>query len=652
MEKIKVNKEFAKNAHFKSFKEYKDLYDYSLNNFEDFWWKQAKENLTFFEDFSEILDEKDYPFVKWFSWWKVNICYEAVDKNLEKNSLKTAIIFEAESWETKKVSYKELSEMVNKSANLLKNIWVKKWDKVIFYMPQILESVYLMLACLRIWAIHSIVFWWFSAESLKDRIEDLKADFLITADWAFRKWKSYILKDTADEALKKSKHKVKKTLVIKRNFEKVNIQENDIIYNDLIEKQSEICDFEKLESEDISFILYTSWSTWKPKWIIHSSAWYALWAKLTTRWVFDLQNDDVFFSTADIWWITWHTYTVYWPLLNWKTTIIYEWNPIFPKEDRIWEIIEKHKVSKFYTAPTLIRLLHKLWENLPDNFNLESLRVLWTVWEPIDSESWDWYFEKVWKKRASIVDTYWQTETWWHILAPLPFAIDMKKKSASFPLPWIIAEVVDKNGKKVKEFENGFFVIKKPWPSMARWIWWDNKKFLDTYFSSIFKDNKAFYFSWDWAYYDEQWYTFITWRVDDVVNISGHKIWIAEIEDIVTKDEYVAESAVVWIPDEITWESLFWFLVMMWEKNYNNQEKKDLMKKLNNNLRKEIWAIVSIKDILIVEELPKTRSWKIVRRALRSIAKNEEIIWDLSTIENKEVIERIKSLYKKNTNNS
>lgn len=633
--KIFPNEKLAQKAYFKNFKEVQDFYDFSIKNFEEFWEKQAHENLTFFENFTEVLDEKDYPKVSWFKNWKINICFEAVDKQAEKNPDKIAIIFVWEPWDEEKVTYKELQKKVCKSANLLKNIWVKKWDKVVFYMPQILETIYLMLACLRIWAIHSIVFGWFSAASLQDRIEDLEADFLITADWAFRKGKPYLLKNIADEALINSKHKVKKTLIVRRNFEKINISENDVIYNEEIDKQNEICDFEKIDSEDISFILYTSWSTGKPKWIIHSTTWYALWTKLTTKWVFDLHKDDIFFSTADIGWITGHSYTVYWPLLNGWTTLIYEWNPLFPKEDRIWEIIEKYKVSKFYTAPTLIRLLHKTGENLPKNFDLSSLKVLWSVWEPIDSETWDWYFETVGNKKASIADTYWQTETGGHIIAPFPFAIPMKKRSAGFPLPGICWEIVDKNWKKLWVEENWFFVISKPWPAMARWIWWDNEKFVKAYFSDIFREGKPLYFSGDGWFYDKDGYIFITGRIDDVINISGHKIWIAEVEDIVDKNENIAECALVWIPDELTWEALFGFLVLKDKKNISNT---DLLQELNTSLRKEIWPIVSLKNILIISELPKTRSGKIVRRVLRNLAKWKEIEWDLSTVENKEVL--------------
>lgn len=644
--KIFPHSDFAQNAYFKSFEEYQKMYNFSMENYEEFWASQARENLTFFEDFHTTLDETNYPFVKWFDGGKVNISYEILEKNLEKNSEKIAIIFEWERWDSEKVTYKELFEKVCQSANLLKKMWVQKGSRVIFYMPQILESVYLMIACLRLGVVHSVVFGGFSAESLKDRIEDLEADFLITADGAFRKWKPYLLKNIADEALEKSSHKIKKTLVIRRNFENISLHENEIIYNDEIEKQEKFCDFEKLESEDLSFILYTSGSTGKPKGVIHTTAGYALWAKLTTRWVFDLQNDDIFFSTADIGWITGHTYTIYGPLLNGGTTLIYEGNPLFPSEDRIWKIIEKYKVSKFYTAPTLIRLLHKTWENLPKNFDLSSLKVLWSVGEPIDGEAWEWYFEMVGNKKASIVDTYWQTETGGHILAPLPFATPLKKRSATFPLPGIAGEIVDKNGEKIQNSENGFFVISKPWPSMMRGIWWDAERFKKTYFSDFSRNGKWLYFSGDGAIYDEEWYIFITGRVDDVVNISGHKIGIAEVEDVINEDDTTAECAVVGIPDALTGETLVAFVVLM---NDISVDSAHLLEKLNRDLRSIIGPFVSLKNLIIIDELPKTRSGKIVRRVLRSLAKGEKFEWDLSTIENKNVVTDIENKILKNS---
>ncbi len=626
-------------AHFKSFVEYQKSYDFSQENPDKFWWDLARENLNFFEDFTSVLDESDYPKVKWFDGGKMNLCYEAVDKNLEKNADMIALIFEAENGETEKITYKKLSQNVNKSANLLKNLGVKKGDTIIFYMPQILESVYLMLASLRIWAIHSIVFGGFSADSIKDRIEDLKPKIVITADWAFRKWKPYFLKPAVDTALEQSAHKLEKVLVVKRNFWEVSLWKNDIIYNEEIEKQSEECDFELMNSEDTSFVLYTSGSTGKPKWIVHTTAWYALWTKLTSKWVFDMQEWDIFFSSADIGWITGHTYTVYGPLLNGITTLLYEGNPLYPDEGRVWEILEKHKVNTFYTAPTLIRMLHKTGAELPKKYDLSNLKILWTVWEPIDLEAWNWFYEVVWNKNCALVDTYWQTETGGHILAPLPFATPLKQRSATFPLPGISWEIVDEHWEKTEKW---FFVISKPWPAMARGIWWDDKRFSETYFSEIFREKKPLYFSGDGGYYDEDGYIFITWRVDDIVNISGHRIGIAEVESSLSELDEIAECSVVWVPDEITGESLFAYVVLNW-----NFEKEELQQKIKLKLRKNIWAFAYVKNLVVVSGLPKTRSGKIMRRILRTLANGEKITSDISTIENREVIEEIEKILKK-----
>ncbi len=388
----------------------------------------------------------------------------------------------------------------------------------------------------------------------------------------------------------------------------------------------------------MSFVLYTSGSTGKPKGVMHTTAWYALWAKLTTKWVFDLHDEDIFFSTADIGWITGHTYTVYWPLLNGGTTLIYEGNPLFPNPDRIWKIIEKYKVTKFYTAPTLIRMLHKTGEHLPSQSHLSTLKVLGTVGEPIDGEAWEWYFEEVGGKQASIVDTYWQTETGGHILAPLPFATPLKKRSATFPLPGIMWEIVDKNGKKVKNGESGFFAITKPWPSMIRGVWGDDEKFIKSYFSDISRDNKPLYFSGDGALYDDEGYIFITGRVDDIVNISGHRIGIAEVEDVVNASDKTAECAVVGIPDSVTGEALFGFVTLM---DGLQIDTNTLLDELNSALSVQMWKFVSLKNLMILSELPKTRSGKIVRRILRTLAKWEEFTGDITTLENKDILTEI-----------
>ncbi|PID84195.1 acetyl-coenzyme A synthetase [Candidatus Gracilibacteria bacterium] len=686
----------------------------SKENPENFFGDLAKENLTFFEDFTSVLDESDYPKVKWFSGGKINICYEAVDKNLKENGDKIALIFEAENGENEKVTYKELSKKVNKSANLLKSLGIKKGDTIIFYMPQILESVYLMLACLRIGAIHSIVFGGFSSESIKDRIDDLKPKLIITADGAYRKGKAYFLKEKVDEALEKSEHKVDKVLVVERlrnptqchpelGSGSLHINETpykeipdrspggqnggkkedsginskgqnrgqikEIYYNKEIESQSEECDFELMDSEDISFVLYTSGSTGKPKGIVHTTAGYALWTKITSKWVFDMQENDVFFSSADIGWITGHSYTVYGPLLNGITTLLYEGNPLYPDDGRIWEIIEKHKVNTFYTAPTLIRMLHKTGAELPKKYNLRSLKILGTVGEPIDFDAWNWFYNVVGNKKCSLVDTYWQTETGGHILAPLPFATPLKQRSATFPLPGIAGEIVDEDGNPSKK---GFFVISKPWPSMARGIWGDEKRFKETYFSEIFREKKTLYFSGDGGYYDEDNYIFITGRVDDIVNISGHRIGIAEVESAISELPEIAECSVVGVPDEITGESLFAYVVLknknchsefssesFSKKNVNqvkdpetipNQVEDDipgghleeLQEKIKLKLRENIGAFAYVKNLVVVPGLPKTRSGKIMRRILRSLAKKEEITSDISTLENREVIEEIR----------
>lgn len=633
--------ELSKKAYIKSFEEYKEIYNDSKENFHDFWEEKAKENLTFFTPFEKGLNEESAPFYKWFEGWKVNLAYECVDKNLEENADKVALIFEAENGESQKVTYKELSKEVNKSANLLKSLGITKWDRIVFYMPMILESVYLMLATLRLWAIHSIVFGWFSAESLKDRIEDAKAKLVITADGAFRRWEAYTLKPIVDKAISISSHKPEKTLVVKRNFAEIDILENDVIYNDLISSQSEECDFELMDSEDTSFILYTSGSTGKPKWIMHSTAWYWLWAKLTTKLTFDAHPWDIFWSSADIWWITGHSYTVYWPLMNGITTVIYEWNPVYPTASRPWEIIEKHWINKFYTAPTLIRMLYKMWKDLPKKHDLSKLEILWTVWEPIWEKAWKWFYEEVWNSNASIVDTYWQTETWGHILTPLPWATPTKPGSATFPLPWIMWEVVDENMNKIENGENWYFVIEKPWPGMARWIWGDEKRFLETYFKKI--DEKYYYISGDWAYRDNDWYIFITWRVDDILNISGHRLGTAEIESSIAKHQNVAEVSVIWKNDELTWESIFAYIIL----KDSNLDFEYLQAEINQILREDIWPVAKVKDILVVPMLPKTRSWKILRRVLRDLANGKEISGDLTTIEEPKAIEEIISLLKK-----
>jgi len=637
------NENLKQNAHIKSMEQYSKIQQEFEENYNEKWLELARENLEWFKKPEVSLSVENAPFYKWFEDWKINLSYECIDANLDKYWDKVAIIFEAEDWTTKKITYKELSREVNKTANLLKKLWIKKGDRVALYMPMILESVYAMLACARIWAVHNVVFGGFSAWALKERIISSRAKLVITADGAYRKWQAYNLKNTVDEALEDLEDKPK-VLVVKRNNIDIEINKNDYIYNDLINSQEEECIAEKLSSEDLLFLLYTSGSTGKPKWVKHSTWGYALWAKLTTKWAFDLQEWDVFWCSADIGWITGHTYSIYWPLLNWWTTVIYEGVPTYPDVWRVWEIIEKYKINKFYTAPTLIRLLYKLWKNLPQNYDLSSLKILGTVWEPINPEAWKWFYEKVWQENCPIIDTWWQTETGGHMIAPLPAVIPTIPGVATLPMPWIMAKVLDKNGEEVSRGEKGLLCITKPWPSMLRWVWQDDEKFVNSYFSEVKVDWKPVYFSWDGAIRLENDYIKITGRTDDVINVSGHRIGTAEVEDVISKVENVAECSVVWREDKLTWENIFWFIVV---KNII-ENKDELLKQINLKLRKEIGPIVKLDDLLIIEALPKTRSGKIMRRLLRSITRWEKITADISTLENPNIIQEIENLYKKN----
>lgn len=632
-----------KKAHIKSMEQYLEIQKEFEEDYNNKWLELAKDNLEWFKKPEISLNGENAPFYKWFEDWEINAAYECIDANLEKNADKIAIIFEAENWEVTKITYKKLSQQVNKTANLLKKLWIQKWDRVALYMPMILESIYAILACTRIWAIHNIVFWWFSSGALEERIVSCSAKLVITADWAYRKWKAYNLKNTVDKAIENIDSKPK-VLVIKRNNIEIKINENDYIYNDLILEESEVCEVEKLSSEDLLFLLYTSGSTGKPKWVKHSIWGYLLWVKLTTKWAFDLQKWDVFWCTADIWWITGHTYSIYGPLLNGGTTVIYEGVPTYPDAWRVWEIIEKHKVNKFYTAPTLIRSLHKLCKDLPKNYDLSSLEILWTVWEPINPEAWNWFYEMVWQKKCPIVDTWWQTETWGHMIAPLPAVTPTIPWVATLPMPWIMANILDKNGEDIWYNKKWLLCITKPWPSMIRWLWEDDEKFIKSYFSDVKIDWKPVYFSWDWAIKLDNNYIKITWRLDDVINVSGHRIGTAEVEDIISKNESVAECSVVWRKDKITWENIFWFIVIKKEIN----KKQELLSEINLQLRKNIWPIVKLDDLLIIEGLPKTRSGKIMRRLLRSITAWEKITSDISTLENPKIIEEIEKLYNEN----
>jgi acetyl-CoA synthetase len=631
-------KELFKDPAFKNMCEYWDKVEEFKKDYEGTWAKLAREKIDWFEDFTTTLDESNAPFYKWFSGGKLNVAYQCIDRHLKDKKNKAAIIWEGDNGEKRVITYLELYKEVNKFANLLKSLGVKKGDRVVLYMPMIPEAAFAMLACARIGAIHSVVFGGFSAEALKDRIIDAKAKVVITADGAYRKGKPYMLKPTVDKALEGIDF-VEKVVVVERNNEDIEwVPGRDVSYNELIQNQSSECEPEIMESEEPLFLLYTSGSTGKPKGVQHSQAGYILWAQLTMEWVFDIKDNDTYWCTADIGWITGHTYIVYGPLAAGATTLMFEGVLTYPDAGRAWKMIEEYKVNQFYTAPTAIRLLHKMGADEPKKYDLSSLRILGTVGEPIDPAAWKWYYDVVGGGRCSIVDTWWQTETGGHMISPLPAATPIKPGSATFPLPGIFAEIIDEEGNKMPAGEKGLLCITKPWPSMIRTIWGDPERFIKSYFSTAKKDGKPVYFSGDGAVYDEDGYIWITGRVDDVINVSGHRLGTAEIEAAIKKHPHVAEVAVVGRPDEIKGESIFAYIVL---KDDNLAEEIEITKEINEIIKEEIGAIAKVDNFAFVPGLPKTRSGKIMRRILRSIAKNEPITQDTSTLEDPKVVEAI-----------
>ena len=631
-------KEMFKNPAFRNMCEYNELVEDFKNDYEGTWAKLAKQKITWFEDFKQTLDESNAPFYKWFIDGKLNVAYQCIDRHLETKKNKAAIIWEGDNGEKRIITYLELYREVNRFANLLKSLNVKKGDRVVMYMPMIPEAAFAMLACARIGAIHSIVFGGFSAEALKDRVLDANAKVVITADGAFRKGKPYMLKPVVDKALE-NVDIVEKVIVVERNNEDLEwVSGRDVSYNDLIVNQSDECPAEIMDSEDPLFLLYTSGSTGKPKGVQHSTAGYILWAQLTMEWVFDVKDNDTYWCTADIGWITGHTYIVYGPLAAGATTIMFEGVMTYPDSGRAWKMVEEYKVNQFYTAPTAIRLLNKMGPDEPKKYDLSSLRILGTVGEPIDPPAWRWYYEVVGGNKCSIVDTWWQTETGGHMITPLPAATPIKPASATFPLPGIFAEIIDEDGNKMEADEKGLLCITKPWPSMIRTIWGDSERFVKSYFGNAKKDGKPVYFSGDGAVYDEDGYIWITGRVDDVINVSGHRLGTAEIEAAIKKHSHIAEVAVVGKPDDIKGESIFAYVIL---KNDTLAEEMEILKEINKIVKTEIGAIAKVDTVAFVPGLPKTRSGKVMRRILRAIAKGEEITQDTSTLEDPKVVDAI-----------
>lgn len=640
------NPQYASTAAIKSMDEYHALMNKAKEDYEGFWGSYAKEKIDWFKPFDTVLNESEAPFYKWFEGGQLNVAHQCIDRHLTTRKNKAAIIFEGDNGDQKILTYRELAYEVNKTANMFKNQFgITKGDRVVLYMPMIPEAAISMLACAKIGAIHSVVFGGFSAEALRDRIIDAQAKLVVTADGAYRKGNPYMLKPVVDEALSTGCECVKAVCVVERNGEEIHWEAGrDYAYNELIKNESSKCEAVPMESEDPLFLLYTSGSTGKPKGVQHSSAGYILWAQMTMEWVFDLKENDTYWCTADVGWITGHTYIVYGPLAAGATTIMFEGVPTFPDAGRCWRMVEEYQINQFYTAPTAIRLLHKTGEHEPKKYDLSSLRVLGTVGEPIDPAAWKWYYEEIGGGKCAIVDTYWQTETGGHMISPLPGATPIKPACATFPLPGIIAEVIDEEGHPTPVGEKGFMCITRPWPSMIRTIWGDPERFVKSYFGDCKKDGKPVYFTGDGAMVDEDNYITITGRTDDVINVSGHRMGTAEVEAAIKKHPNVAAVAVVGKPHPIKGEGIFAYIVLKAEDTL--AEEIELIKEINNIIKKEIGAIALCDDIVFVPDLPKTRSGKIMRRILRSIVKNEEITQDTSTLEDPSIVGKIESIVK------
>jgi acetyl-CoA synthetase len=606
-----------------------------------FWADLARRELQWHRPFTKTLDESQAPNYRWFTDGQLNVCYNCLDVHLEERGHKTAIIFEGEPGETRRLSYRELHAEVCRFANALKSRGVQSGDRVVIYMPLVPEIIIAMHACARIGAIHSVVFGGFSAPSLKDRIEDAGAKALITADGGKRGGNTVELKTAADKALSSGCPTIRDVIVFKRTGDAVPMKSGrDLWWHDLVEGQSPVCDPAWVDAEHPLFLLYTSGSTGKPKGIQHASAGFLLGAKTTSKWVFDLREDDVFWCTADVGWVTGHSYVAYGPISNGATVVLYEGAPTYPDGGRFWKICQTHAVTIFYTAPTAIRALMKLGDALPAQYDLSKLRLLGSVGEPINPEAWIWYQKVIGGGRCPVVDTWWQTETGSIMISPIPSVTATKPGSCTKPLPGIEADIVDDRGKSVKGADTGgYLVIRKPWPSMLRTIWGDNARYLSTYWERF---QNRFYVAGDSAHRDKDGYFWIMGRIDDVLNVAGHRLGTMEIESALVSHPRVAEAAVVGRPHDIKGESVFAYVVCRGQRPM--AEAAELMRELRNWVSQELGAIARPDDIRFADNLPKTRSGKIMRRLLRTIARGEEITQDVSTLENPAILEQLRGV--------
>ena len=633
--------EFSQASHIKSLAEYHQIYDRAKADPATFWAELAEQELHWFEKWHTVLYWQP-PSVKWFDGGKINISYNCLDRHLttwRKN--KAALIWEGENGDSRTLTYAQLHREVCQFANALKQLGVQKGDRVGIYMPMIPEAAIAMLACARIGAVHGVVFGGFSAEALRDRLVDAEAKLVITADGGWRKDAIVPLKEQVDKAIANgAAPSVTDVLVVKRTGQNTHMTAGrDHWWHDLQQGVSAKCDAEPMDSEDMLFVLYTSGSTGKPKGVVHTTAGYNLYSHMTTKWIFDLKDTDVYWCTADVGWITGHSYIVYGPLSNGATTLMYEGAPRPSNLGCFWDVIEKYQVSVFYTAPTAIRAFIKMGEHHPNTRDLTSLRLLGTVGEPINPEAWMWYHRVIGGSRCPIVDTWWQTETGGIMITALPGAVPTKPGSATLPFPGIIPDIVDLEGNPAHENEGGYLIVRHPWPGMMRTVYGDPERFRKSYWEHIPpKDGNYVYFAGDGARKDEDGYYWVMGRVDDVINVAGHRLGTMEIESALVSHPAVAEAAVVGKPDELKGEDIFAFVILEGDR----QPSEELAKELKKHVVGEIGAIARPNEIRFAEALPKTRSGKIMRRLLRSLASGQEITSDTSTLEDRSILDKLR----------
>ncbi|WP_178945438.1 acetate--CoA ligase [Kocuria sp. TGY1127_2] len=617
-----------------------DLYDQAASQGTDFWAEQAKRFLHWDKEFTQTLDWTNPPFAKWFGDGELNAAYNAVDRHVEAgNGDRVAIFFEGEPGDSRTYTYQDLKDEVSRAANAFQELGIEKGDRVAVYLPMIPEAVITMLACARIGAVHSVIFGGFSADAIRSRVEDGEAKLVVTADGSFRRGQPTQLKSTVDKALTKGGGSVEHVLVVKRNGADVDWSDGrDVWWHETVEKASSEHQPVPNNAEDPLFILYTSGTTGKPKGILHTTGGYLAHAAYTHYNVFDIKPEtDVYWCTADVGWVTGHTYITYGPLLNGSTQVIYEGTPNSPHRGRFWEIVDKYGVTIMYTSPTAIRTMMKWGEEIPEQYKLDSLRLLGTVGEAINPEAWLWFHRVIGKERCPIVDTWWQTETGGIMISQLPGVTEAKPGSAQRPLPGVSAEVVDDSGQKLENGNSGLLVLTEPWPSMLRTIWGDDQRFVDTYWSRF--DEKT-YFAGDGAKRDEDGDIWVLGRVDDVMNVSGHRLSTPEIESALVSHHSVAEAAVVGATDETTGQAVIAFVILSDEAAAEGRDTEELAAEIRAHVGEEISPIAKPKKVLIVPELPKTRSGKIMRRLLKDVAEDRPV-GDVSTLADQTVMDQI-----------